>query len=651
MDNELSQFDFEALIEDSVKHILEHGDPQVYLRWLQLSLIRYQHDYHSELTHDRRMQVMLSSTIGRMIWNATPLPDNGYEPHPLPKPQRNSFCICGSGKKYKHCCAGMPQLPPLSKTDIWPLVLAQLKPAKFKQAMSSGHIPLESLFATADDFIDDGKLRRALDIFEPQLQDVKKNNSADHEYAFNQICNLYDELGYNNKKQKLIDRITTSAGRSPLRSGAYQRLATIAMDSFDPQLAWQYYNQALQDDPEAISLSILEVQLLLAENKTDQAKQRAQFWLKKFQKLDIPEDEYFMGFLTQAAKDPGKAFLDVHMDLINASGENLVPLLIDINDRPCPQYTVKNLMEHESANEDEPLLDIPDAASETVPGMPAMDDAIELIPSDDIQKIEQRWAEKFNFEKPFSTQDTPFSELDPWELVDQWVEFLETHPAAFDSLDILDDIATALTQHEMNDHPWHDEHLLKPVLLRAVFIINKNLDNIKTPHLSWLLQDNRPALRSMARLIGFYLRNNNSKDAFQLMKKIVLFNPADNHGFRSLLANEYLMRAENENCLQLAANYPDDINPEIVFGEVLALYRQARLGDAQKALCTAIITYPKLVPMLIANKVKKPKIDNMMVSFGGDDQAWIYRHEMREEWLSTEDAMKWLKKTSALCQY
>ncbi len=35
------------------------------------------------------------------------------------------------------------------------------------------------------------------------------------------------------------------------------------------------------------------------------------------------------------------------------------------------------------------------------------------------------------------------------------------------------------------------------------------------------------------------------------------------------------------------------------------------------------------------------------VSYGGKDQAWIYREEMRDCWLETPDCLKWLKQSCA----
>jgi hypothetical protein len=34
------------------------------------------------------------------------------------------------------------------------------------------------------------------------------------------------------------------------------------------------------------------------------------------------------------------------------------------------------------------------------------------------------------------------------------------------------------------------------------------------------------------------------------------------------------------------------------------------------------------------------------VRIGGDDQAWLYREEMRDVWDATSDALEWLRKAS-----
>ena len=43
---------------------------------------------------------------------ATPLPALGFRSHKLPLPGRNEPCLCGSLRKYKHCCADIVPLFP-----------------------------------------------------------------------------------------------------------------------------------------------------------------------------------------------------------------------------------------------------------------------------------------------------------------------------------------------------------------------------------------------------------------------------------------------------------------------------------------------------------------------------------------------------------
>ncbi len=48
-------------------------------------------------------------SFGLAIWAATPLPGNRFKPHKLVLPGRNEPCVCGSLRKYKHCCAPLFQ--------------------------------------------------------------------------------------------------------------------------------------------------------------------------------------------------------------------------------------------------------------------------------------------------------------------------------------------------------------------------------------------------------------------------------------------------------------------------------------------------------------------------------------------------------------
>ncbi|MBI2970332.1 MAG: hypothetical protein HYY36_06275 [Gammaproteobacteria bacterium] len=166
------------------------------------------------------------------------------------------------------------------------------------------------------------------------------------------------------------------------------------------------------------------------------------------------------------------------------------------------------------------------------------------------------------------------------------------------------------------------------------------------PRLSWRSPESRPVLRPFARLISVYLHTRREVEAIALAEKLLALNPGDNHGFRGIVMNEYLRTGRDAEALELSARYPDDAQPEIPYGRVLAFYRQGRLDEAQEALHKAVDVLPKVVRYLTSSNVRKPKFRPEGITFGGDDQAWMYREEMREVWLQIPGALDWLKKAA-----
>mgnify|MGYP002065498689 CR=1 FL=1 len=80
----------------------KQADPEAFLDWMrefapQIAPAAF--PFPSD--HDK---AVAAYWLGVSLWNATPLADNHYRPRPLPPPQRNQPCPCGSGRKFKHCC-------------------------------------------------------------------------------------------------------------------------------------------------------------------------------------------------------------------------------------------------------------------------------------------------------------------------------------------------------------------------------------------------------------------------------------------------------------------------------------------------------------------------------------------------------------------
>ncbi len=664
---------FNRIIDDAVSHIIEDADPQRFINWFEHRFTDY-YGPQGDLFGEPDELKPLANALGRALWNAVPLPGNGFQPSPLPTPGRYEPCPCGSGKKFKHCCGGGPKPPKLDSQVLWPVVLQKLPAELRRQAIATGNAPIDALMGLADECLAAGRPKKGLQFLEPLFDGKVRRCDEDHDYALNLLCNLYDDLGYKKKKTALLTRIMAEVKRSPLRSGAGQRLAAMRMDAGEPEQAWETFRAAQRDDPKSASLGILEVQLLLGEGRSAQARERARFWVAQLRRQGFANDEGPVAFLSAVARDPEQAMAEVGMEIAGGAGKRLVAWLANVARRSLPDYGVSNEppgLSVDAAEDPEAAtaqhlrqMGVPEqqialaVASmqaqmasldvEPVPDEAAPSDTCYLIAPSSLAEIEAHWQEIFPLGKPFSISEEAMADDDAWDPRNEasWMAFLEAHPEAYDSLDVLDDLATAVIDHPQSDIPGLDETLLEPLLRRAHSIIDRALTETDSPKLEWSSMANRPVLRSLVRLIYLEQRLSNFDAADGLAQQVLSLNPNDNHGLRTMVMNSLLRQGKNERAVNLADQYPDDLHPDLPYGKALALFCQSRHEEAQTALQDAVRCMPKVVRFLTAKRVRQPKIDPAGVRIGGEDQAWLYRQEMRDVWAATPGALEWLKKAS-----
>ena len=250
----------------------------------------------------------------------------------------------------------------------------------------------------------------------------------------------------------------------------------------------------------------------------------------------------------------------------------------------------------------------------------------------------------FPLGKPFSVNPVA-PDGDVWSpsVEDAWMAFLEANEEAFDSLDVLDDLANAVQAHEQSLMVGFDELLLQPLLRRAQAIIGSTVGDRDDVRLAWGCMENCPALRCLVNLMYLEERLGNERAMFDMAEQVLALNPHDNHGLRCMIINDRLRRDDDLGALQLAEQYPSDLNPDVAYGHPLALYRLGRTGDADVAVRGAIVNLPQVPRYLLTKRIRKPKLDALGVRVGGDDQAWLYREEMRDVWRTTPGALDWLK--------
>jgi tetratricopeptide (TPR) repeat protein len=677
----------EALVEDSVDQILKHEDAQLFFSWVRRNFERYytgpdmrqgsmfEHvDKHqNEVALDPDILQKLAVNFASMIWNGMPLPSNRFRPKPIAAPGRNDPCHCGSGKKYKQCCAQLPAIGAFPVHDLWPLIFEKLDKEASARAIRENHVPVEALGIIAADYLEADKPKKAVMILAPLFEGDIRKTKDDAEFAMTILCNAYDDLGYDKKKIDLLQAILNTVPKSPLRSGAWQRTATIRMDAGDADGAWQAFQHAQRDDPKSLSLGLLEVQILYAQGQVEKAKQRADFWVRQMRRAGVAEDEPQMEFMIEVSRDPAEAFAEIEMNMVDDAGLLLKQWLETVRPRALPDYSIgtdepvegdddgmahirNKLRSHGLPEEDL------EQAIQSIQGEFGDDiDEDEFGPEDNmpefspfylqapqnIQNLELEWHRIFPLAKPFSTHDTPFGDDDPWEVQAEltWANWLMEHPQAFDSVDILDDLATALVLHPQFGSGWLFDLVLVPILQRSEEIVDKAMAGNGVAELPWIIAGNRPALRALSRQVNLAIMRGDADDILQRAQKLLSINWQDNHGFRVLMMNQLICDGRDEEALELAQKFAQDLNPEVVFGKILVLYRQNRKKEAVQELAEALEYLHKVPRYLLAKRIKEPPLYPDGIQVGGDDQAWLYRESMRDEWLNTPGALEWLKST------
>ncbi len=635
MDNQFP-FDIEALLPDAVQAILELQDEQRFLDWMRSHLPDYWAEEAPPLQEDlfsnrepvpAELLNSLAALIGRTLWNATPLPANGFRPRPMPEPGRNDPCPCGSGLKFKRCCLPLyRQFPPLATDEIWSILLEVADRATRQAAASSRQVPVQVLAQLASEYLDEGRPKKALQLLDPLFAGKPSGTGEAYDYAFNVLLDTYDRLGYRQKKQKLLERVIQQAGRSPLRAGAWLRLASMRMDAGDREGAWEALEKGRQDQPNDPFAGMLEVELLLTEGRLNEARERARFWYRKLKKRPEVTEEA-LDFFALATEDPDRAFIEMTSGMNEALELRLLDWIERVSDRPPSAYSL-DCWEEEGMQ------------------------ACRLQPPRKIDELFDEWQQHFSHEDaPFATEFLDIGIGDPWApgVVERWLGWLEKHPEAFDSIEILDDLADTVTMSPSGLALWLGNKLYRPLLERSLQILQATLrvHGATPPLLPWGHMENRPALRNLGRLVEFEEEAGELEAAIEHANLLLALNPDDNQGIRAILAYLLLRLNRPEEVIELSNRYPGDVHAELPFSKALALFRLDRKAEAEEALREANEALPKVLPMLRRKSVKKPEIDPIGFRYGGDDQAWLYREKHRPLWEETPGAMDWLKQFHA----
>jgi tetratricopeptide (TPR) repeat protein len=627
----------EQLLRDAVAQIAADGDLNRFIDWSRTN-IPIELGVDAELAEGEARR--LGTLLGVAIWNATPRAENDWLPLAVRRPESSAPCFCGSGVPYQDCCEPLGPLPELPVDLIWDLLIDELSADALQDAMRSQSVPDPLLAKVAERWLEHGRPGRAAAILEPLFRGDLAAMDGRFEPALDVLCDALDVLDHWRKKQALLLRVTDEGSRA-LKAAAWQRFTMMFMDEGEYGYAGEAFEQALRHAPDSPATALLEITLLAARHEDAHAKARAQFWLHRIRRLG-DADNGLLAFLELAMVDPQEALVSNHASAMDPKLVQLCQWVRPLSALRPTSYRLEPLDHPTQAGAGVQLSLFPQ--ERYLERSPAPRGGVAaLLPTHSMRQLEREWRRVFPASKPYSTQLSALDDGGVWE-TDGWFQLLSSQPEAANSLDILDDLATALYEHPESSLPWVEHALLGPICARALAVIDATLADTGVVSLPWSAERNRPALRLIFRAYLHEAEAGRDEAAAALLERLLTLNPQDNHGARAELMNHYLRAHSDRRALELARRFPNDALADMAYGEVLALYRLGEQEHAARVLSRAVDRLPGIPRFLLRKRIKRPALDGTGFTPGGEDQAWLYREAMRDVWAAEPGLMSWMKK-------
>jgi tetratricopeptide (TPR) repeat protein len=616
-----------SFIQAAVAQILGNEEEGDFLAWVRAEAPRRLPGLFADLPNEQAAR-SIAFEMGREIWNKVPLPGAGYRTRPIPRPERNEPCPCGSGQKHKRCCgaiAGNRFELPFEAEDAWTFVLLQISEAEAAQLVAEKRVPRALLPGIAGRLIDFDEAESALALLEPLFEAPEQLDERDAP-ALEALIEAYDELGLDESKERAIARLD-GALRPPLRLVLWETLARSFMVEGDDDRAWEMVEKVRRVDPESPVIAWVQVVLLLGENRLEEAAERARESLSHPRTRSSLSEEG-LAWLQEAAEDPAGSRRRLVLDDLLPSVERFQKLLESAVSRPIRPYTVDTAQNPEIGLlvPPEDLLRVeagwvqatfdPGEPPDDGPDWGGKEDEEDDWEDDDeagIEDIDEEDDEEDDEDEDWEDDEDEDEDEDEelaaelWDLDDEedegdhlaeswgpeaadvWLTYLETNPEAFDSLLVLSDLgARASALVAWRDLTLRDE-ILSPVVRRGVAILDATLAAAPQVILPAELDENLPALevlQSSAFLTGEPLPD------LEALEHLLRLDPEDHLGARNDLGTVYLWRREPQKTLDLAARFPDDDEPFLAYAKVIALRQLQRHDESLAALDDALEVYP-----------------------------------------------------------
>ena len=149
----------------------------------------------------------------------------------------------------------------------------------------------------------------------------------------------------------------------------------------------------------------------------------------------------------------------------------------------------------------------------------------------------------------------------------------------------------------------------------------------------WSDLRNRPFMRAYQHLALWRMDQERWADAIEILARLLRVNPNDNQGTRYLLTKCWFETGEISTVVKHCRKHRDDMGPEILYSNALALVLDGHVEDAKTAFDDCITQLPLVAKELLKKRHPEPKSRYPgHVTMGGEDQAWAYWKEYGTYW-------------------
>jgi hypothetical protein len=620
-----------AWLQEAVDRIVDGEPLDDFASWLQARL---------EAEQGASSDARFSLALARYLWSHVPVPQARWRARPLPKPERNAPCYCGSGRKFKQCCAEFAALrPPLEDEQLFAMALDAAEPSDLAVAQLRLVPPL-ALAQAAFWWNDGGEADRTVQVVEPLFVEAGRELDERYEPLLDALLDALAQQGLDLRRLRLIDYVA-SLPNAALACTARCRKVTMLADRGRHAEAWAEFREAARLYPDDAQLWHLEVLTLLDEGREDEGRSRAAALAQRARREGYDD---LAKVLERLARE-GRAGLDAMMD--------------ETEQQPPPQPTPQDLAFVALADaaplefDAERARALQQVERERVgEGEEAREDWM-FSPGAALQPIEAAFAERFPVEPPLHTElwvDTS-GVLDR---LDEVQAFLREHPEGWLSPVIVDTLLLAandldageldLTLAAARRLAGHGLALLQALTQPPGDEPQPGDESVPPLRIEWAWAGNRPLLRLAVHAIEWALEDGDEASAEQWMQWLLARNPHDNHGYRHALVLRWLQTERAGDALALLERY-DDGEPESELDRALALFLLERRDEARAAVEAVQRREPRYLEQLLADWVDRPADpapdEPPSPALQRERRIYDYRDDTRALW-QRSGALGWL---------